>query len=158
MRTRRTTEGSRSQKKVLVAWAESLLLRLPGAAPDPPGASPRRARARPDCAVVEDMAGAYFFRTDSRPDWKVCRAVLASALPVMMVWLNWFRAWPPSSAARLALSLLPWAAKVLAMGCQSLTILTLLGSLANSGISVMDLKTGRADISFFCHSCLSWPR
>src|SRR6476620_873781 len=74
MRTRRTTEGIRSQKKVLVVWAESLLLRLApmlrAPPPDPPGASPLRARARPDCVVVEDMAAGLLLHGGLKPGLK----------------------------------------------------------------------------------------
>ena len=60
------TEGISSQKNVRVVCADSLLLRfrlpLRDPPPGPPGASPRRARARPDCAVLDDMAGALLLQ------------------------------------------------------------------------------------------------
>ena len=58
---------------------------------------------------------------------------LASELPARIVWVNWFRLAAVEGcevgAERVALG-----ANVLAIGCQSLTIFTLLGSFWNRGV------------------------
>src|ERR1700709_1311684 len=79
-------------------------------------------------------------------------AVVEFALPLNIVWVNAFRAWPASIEASNTPSWVPWAAYVLAIGCHSLMHFTFWVLFWNSGVATMDFSTGSCGMTCVVHS------